>query len=248
MKNDGLILWILMLCLPAFGFSQIVTNMDSNEVTSQTPVLQLDLLKNSWGEKLTNILQQCDSVQVFYIESLKNDDLKTPNIEGFATLQEANLNLSEEREFLQLIMDTATYYLEQGAKQCLFMPKMAIRCIYITDTVHVLISLKCDLIRFYGADTTVTLNCDDGHIAILDYFSKAFPNVAFRAPEILAAKSTKPIFYKVVKGDNWHKIHQRLQEQTPNGIRLEDLYHWNQISEPNQHQLKTDDEVIIGFE
>lgn len=256
----GIILNILVIMLlPLIGFSQINTKSDStiisnpNDSTIQTitesrPINKTIMLENRWGERLTTLLRQAEKVEVFHVESLKTDDFELPHIEQFSILNIANLDSFEEREFQQLVTDTATYYLEQGTKQCLFMPRMAIRLTTKKDTVNALFSLKCDLIRFYFDDTTLTLNCDDGRIAVLDYFSKAFPNEVFKQPETVAAKSVKPIFYKVESGDNWYKIKQKAAKNQSEKITLDNLYQWNNISKNNRDKLKIGEEVIIGFE
>jgi hypothetical protein len=129
-----------------------------------------------------------------------------------------------------------------------FMPRMAIQLTTEKDTVNVLISLKCDLIRFYFKGKTLTLNGDDGRIAILDYFSKAFPEAVFIQSETFAAKSSKPIIYKVQSGDNWYKIHQAAKRNYTENITIEDLYEWNGILENKRNDLKNGEEVIVGFE
>ena len=238
------------MLLPIFGFSQIGTESD----TSQTPNIvdsilnKTQVLENRWGEPLTSLLRQAEKVEVFHLDGFKSDDLEVPTLENFSIFNKATLNRAEEIEFQNLVTDTATYYLEKSAKQCLFMPRMGIRLSTEKDTVNVLISLKCDLIRFYFKNETLTLNSDDGRISVLDYFSKAFPRAVFVQPETFAAKSSRPIFYKVKPGDSWYKIHQTAKQNHAQNTTLEDLYKWNQILKNKQNHLQIGEEVIIGFE
>lgn len=232
------------------GFSQIMTQSDTAKVSNIGDSIfnKRQILENRWGEQLTTALRQAEKVEVFHLDGFKTDDLAMPNLEGFFILNKAILNKIEEKEFQHLITDTATYYLEESAKQCLFMPRMAIQLTTEKDTVNVLISLKCDLIRFYFKGKTLTLNGDDGRISILDYFSKAFPEAVFVQSENFASKPSKPIIYKVKSGDSWYKIHQAAKQNYNQNITLDDLYEWNKISENKRNDLQIGAEVIIGFE
>lgn len=256
----GIILNILVIIfLPSLGFGQLLTEIDStiisnptdsiiNTITESAPINKTIVLENYWGKRLTTLLRQAEKVAVFQVETLKTDDIELPHIEQFSILNTALLDSLEEQEFQQLVMDTATYYLEKSTKQCLFMPRMAVQLITKTDTVNALFSLKCDLIRFYFDDTTLTLNCDDGRIAVLDYFSKAFPKEVFEQPETFAAKASKPIVYTVKSGDNWSRIKKKASQKANQKITFDELYRWNNIARNQRNKLKIGEEVIIGFE
>jgi hypothetical protein len=249
MKAKSIYIWVILL-LPIIGFSQIITPNDTAKISNSGDSIlnKRQILENRWGEQLTTALQKAQKVEVFHLESFKTDDLTMPNLEGFFILNKAILNKIEEQEFQNLITDTATYYLEKSAKQCLFMPKMGVQLTTENDTVNVLFSLKCDLIRFYFKGEMLTLNADDGRVAILDYFSKAFPKAVFIQSENLSAKSSKPIIYKVQSNDNWFKIHQTATQNYNQNTTIEDLYQWNNIPENKRNDLKIGTEVIIGFE
>lgn len=260
------------MLLPIIGESQIPTELDTNIVliendsivaisdstkktinktTSKSFTSKQVLLEQHWGNDLTTILRQAKKVNVFHVESLKTDDLDLPHIEQFSILNQATLDSLEEVQFRQLVTDTSTYYLEEASKQCLFMPRMAIQLITENDTINTLISMKCDLIRFYYSDTSVTLNCDDGRISILDYFSKAFPNAIFAQPETEIAfteKTPEPIYHTVEKGESWYKIRKIAREKVNKEITLNDLYTWNNIPKTKRNKLKIGQKVVIGFE
>ena len=274
MKYGITYIFIIML-LPIIGESQIPTELDTNIIlierdsliqninpdstkktiqknTSKSFISKQILLEKHWGNDLTALLRQAKKVNVFHVESLKTDDLELPHIKQFSILNQATLDSLEETQFYQLITDTSTYYLEEASKQCLFMPRMAIQLITEKDTINSLISMKCDLIRFYYSDTSVTLNCDDGRIAILDYFSKAFPNAIFVQPEeeefTFVQKSTIPIYHTVEAGENWYKIKKIAREQVNKEITLNDLYTWNNIPKTKRNKLKIGERVVIGYE
>lgn len=251
-----------IIVLPILGFAQIPTDLDTNTIlTESDSSIQItkkqsfpnkkNLLENRWGNELTTLLKQTQKVKVFHVETLKTDDLTLPHIEQFSILNQATLDDLEEQQFQQLIMDTSTYYLGKGIKQCLFMPRMAVQLITNTDTVNALISMKCDLIRFHYSDTTITLNCDDGRISILDYFSKAFSDVVFvqsASENHSTTTSQQPIYYTTKAGDNWYKINRIAQEKVNKAIIINDLYNWNNIPENKRNKLKIGEQVVIGYE
>ncbi|MFK7947338.1 MAG: hypothetical protein AB8G11_07110 [Saprospiraceae bacterium] len=223
----------------------------TNKTITKRFISKQTLLEQFWGNDLTALLRQAKKVNVFHVESLKTDDVKIPHIEQFSILNQATLDSLEATQFRELITDTSTYYLKEVSKQCLFMPRMVVQLIAKNDTINALISMKCDLIRFYYSDTSVTLNCDDGRIAILDYFSKAFPNVIFAQPEAeitFAAKSPKPIYHTVEAGESWFKIKKIAQEKVNKEITINDLYTWNNIPKAKRNKLKIGERVVIGFE
>lgn len=266
MKHKITYIFVIML-FPIIGLAQIPTELDTNIVltekdsivtipdsttktVSKSFISKQILLEQLWGNSLTTILRQAKKIKVFHIESLKTDDLELPHIEQFSILNQATLDSLEEAQFQELVTDTSTYYLEKSAKQCLFMPRMAIQLIAENDTVNALISMKCDLIRFYYSDTSVTLNCDDGRIAILDYFSKAFPDAIFAQPEAentFVVKSPKPIYHTVEAGQNWYKIRKIAREKVNQEITLNDLYTWNNIPKTKRNKLKIGERVVIGY-
>ena len=258
------------MLLPIIGFTQIPTDLDTNIVltesdsiientipdstkktTTKSFISKQNLLEQLWGNNLTILLRQAKNVKVYHVESLKTDDLELPHIEQFSILNQATLDSLEEQQFQQLITDTSTYYLEEASKQCLFMPRMAIQLFTENDTINALISMKCDFVRFYYSDTSITLNCDDGRISILDYFSKAFPDAIFAQPEseiTFAAKSPEPIYHTVEAGESWFKIKKIAREKVNKDITLNDLYTWNNIPKNKRNKLKIGERVVIGYD
>jgi hypothetical protein len=109
------------MLLPIFGFSQIMLQNDTPKVSNiEDSILnKTEILENRWGEQLTTALRQAEKVEVFHLDGFKTDDLEMPNLEGFFIINKTTLNRVEEVEFQNLVTDTATYYLEKSAKQCL---------------------------------------------------------------------------------------------------------------------------------
>lgn len=202
------------------------------------------------GKKPATRLAKAKQVKVFEVEPFKAEDIQaTHTLEGFTVLQTAILDKKQQTEIKKLLTSKATYFLTEDTKQCLFLPKMGLQFLHKSDTIRVLISFKCDLIRFYYKNKTTVLDSDDGHDRLIKFFKNAFPqNGGLALKSMTLEVSKQPIFYTTQFGDSWFVLARKIANTYDKTITINHLYDWNDVPKKKRNHLPVGQKVIIGYQ
>ncbi len=101
-------------------------------------------------------------------------------LEEFEVLQKQQLNKEQSTYLCNLLLDGEHYFFSDKLKQCLFLPQMGVQFAGETDTVNVLISFDCGMVRYYHAGTFhlyyINDKMDPLHNYIADLFTAPIAN------------------------------------------------------------------------
>lgn len=88
-------------------------------------------------------------IKVFEVDAFKAAAGTANVLEEFEILQTATPNKEEAAFICDMLLDADRYFFTNKIKQCLFLPQAGIQFASDTDTVNVLVSFDCGMIRFY---------------------------------------------------------------------------------------------------
>lgn len=119
-----------------------------------------------------------DAEAVFYrvdpVELSKDADPKTPQMHGYAILEEKKLSAVERDEIAAILAKESTYA-DVGAK-C-FDPGMALRFRVGTEQIDVVICLECHWAYWYGKEDPALALSAEGRKELGEFYKKFFPPV-----------------------------------------------------------------------
>ncbi len=197
------------------------------------------------GIRQSNVLQTANTGHIYEIESYVSQGLRSQTLEGFKILRSAELTEQQTEKIIATLADTSTYFFTTFVKQCLFLPKFGIELANAKDTLNVIVSFKCDMIRFYNNGKFVTVNTNPASGQLLQLYQNSFkqPLTSDQLFELSGQPNSQPVYYTVEHGDAWFMIAQKVSNEYNIAISVEQLRKWN----PNQGALRAGDKVIIGY-
>ncbi|MCH2081901.1 MAG: LysM peptidoglycan-binding domain-containing protein [Saprospiraceae bacterium] len=266
------------LMLPGIGSAQEVTPkgatpsskllpMDNPKRKAKPqPTLEVDIQQQAeevFGNELREQLEATTTIKVYKVEQFVSEETNVELLEGFKVLQVEEISGEQYERYHDLLNQPATFLQkEELFKQCYFLPAMGIHFVNAEDTVTALISLECDMVRFYyqdesGENVFRTVNSDPGHNQLQDMYTEVFPAVAALQPtkeaiEPLAMQLVEePVYYKVKSGEGWIKIAKRASKKMDQKTTVKDICKWNNIAYDramkNEVYPLKGETVIIGF-
>ena len=259
MKQFIYIMGFLCWLLPFYGIGQIEKppKLKSKNLkpldppTKRSRAVKIDpTIEGLVGKTPTKTIAKARKIKLFEVEPFQAEDKQTTQtLEGFTILQTAILDKKQQLEIKKILASKATCFLTEDAKQCLFLPKMGIQFVHKSDTTNVLISLKCDLTRFYFKNKKVVIDSDNGHDRLTKFFKKVFPqNGGLALKEMSLAVSKTPIYYTTQYGDSWFTLTHKIANTYDKTVTINHLYTWNKVPKEKKDDLKTGQKVIIGYE
>lgn len=88
-------------------------------------------------------------IKVFEVDAFKAAAGTANVLEEFEILQTATPNQEEAAFICDMLLDADRYFFTNKIKQCLFLPQAGVQFASESDTVNVLVSFDCGMIRFY---------------------------------------------------------------------------------------------------
>ncbi|MCI5082999.1 MAG: hypothetical protein MRY78_14970 [Saprospiraceae bacterium] len=216
-----------------------------------------------YGNELRTQLNNTSVIRAYKVEQFISEEADVALLEGFKILQVEEISPTQYQRFSDVLGQPTTFLQnEELLKQCYFLPAMGIHFVNAEDTVTALISLECDMVRFYyqdenGEPVFQTLNSDPGHDLLQSMYSEIFPAIAALDPkpttETMGMQLVQnPIHYKVAAGDGWIRIAEKASQQLGEKVAVKDICKWNNIAfakaMSNQVYPLKGETVIIGFE
>lgn len=264
MKNKYPLLFFLCL-VPLLSMAQLQSNtskpdtsrlktMDLPKRKAKTVKITPDaVLQKILGDQTTEIIAKAQIINAYEVESFVSENALDNVLEGFKILQMEQLSGKQADYIKQLILSEKTYFLTEGMKQCLFLPKLGLQFVHNNDTSTILISFKCDFARFYHG-SPFTLNTDYGHEDLIEFFHDVFPmelTSVFAAQPVKLANTLQPIYYTVQLGDGWIIVAQKATNTLHEKVSVADLCKWNGVpiekAQTNQRFLFKGETIIVGF-
>ncbi|MGB1206206.1 MAG: LysM peptidoglycan-binding domain-containing protein [Chitinophagales bacterium] len=226
------------------------TQPDGNNKSNKqdkNDVLVLDsLLNDAIGNRNKEIIEKATQVRLYAIEPFISDEKQTTTLKDFKILEERTLNKQQIQPLVQLLTSTDTYCTGSLIKQCLFMPKMAVEFVYGKERTHILLSLSCDVVRFYHDNNIFkTLNSDVAHNDIAAFYESMFPKESTSLQNMSLTSNQTPIFYIAQNGDSLSKIAEEVSKSYNLKVTTAMLQEWNDYKNPNK--LNIGDRLIVGF-
>jgi len=255
MKKLHWILCLLGLSLAGFAQPGKVSSMDNPAVPTKNKVGKR--IATFLKKEQVKLLKRPDKVMALKVKSFKSDKKDLSKlIEGYEILQKKTLTKLQHQKIRRLLGSDSTYLPDSLAKLCLFLPEFGIRLTDKKDTTNVLISLKCDLIRFYHQGKYKMLNCDPARDELRAFYQEIFKEST--TTSMSQKMSSKPIYYTVEAGDGWFvvsrkalKVYKRNASMKNIKQMLTKIYKWNDIKQVNAQEfphIDPGDKIIVGYQ
>ena len=213
------------------------------------------------GDSLPNLLSTKNQFKVYALSSFLSEDLNEATLQGFPILKEAKISSDSLRALTNMLGQAQSYMLSNFTKMCYFLPNMGLRLYDDHDTVDILISLECNLVRFYFREADKvefrTLDSDPSSALLNEVYRTYFPvSVASQSnKEVLETLSMQliqsPLYITARNGDGWYKIAQRAKQKYGLDIRVRDICKVNNFRYEDAIQNKVfpkiGEQVLVGF-
>ena len=235
-------------------------------------VFQADsVILEKLGADLCQRINDVKKIWFHAVDPVIADSLGTPNIQGFPIRKTKRLKKKLQKDFFAVLSKKESFYLGSRVKMCYFLPDMALELRDNTDTISILISLECDLVRYYfkknGKQEFITLNSDYSNDKLTHLYKlclksektvapeeeeeKEEPDLAVREEENLGLNIRNPLYLVVKAGEGWSHIAKRASQEYEMKILIEDICKINNIDYQeaiaNKIQPQKGEEIIVGF-
>ncbi len=141
--------WLLLLPL---SLVQVILWAQTEPIPPQETISSADSIASPFSPETIEALLSTD-ISAYQVSDFKAPPGTTNLLEEFEILQKKQLSKEESVAMCELLLDGEHYFFSNKIKQCLFLPQMGVQFAGETDTVNVLISFDCGMVRYYHAGT-----------------------------------------------------------------------------------------------
>jgi hypothetical protein len=212
--------------------------------------------------KIREVLESHTVFEAFQVEAFQSD---TGNLlKGFKIIATAKCDSKIADAIYKILNDTLTYLPYEVKKMCLFLPSNGYVFKSKEKRFTVLLSKRCNMLRFYLDDGSETFNCDGNiqQFLVLDENIKYKKIVEGSVKEGGSSEKAmmkvgvkyKPKYYTAKNGESWTSIAKKLSKTNKTEVKAETLWKWNNIDpelgkvNKGAGMLKVNSRIIIGFE
>ncbi|MCB9263438.1 MAG: hypothetical protein H6558_00280 [Lewinellaceae bacterium] len=194
---------------------------------------------------------------------LSEEGEESQQLEGFPIQRTANINADSLRALTRALGDSESYFLSEYNKMCYFLPNMGLSLFNQSDTVNILISLECNMVRFYfrgedGKKEFRTFDSDPAASLLREVYREYFPvqmAIARRDASEKHALSMQlletPLYVTAKPGDGWTHIARRANRQYGLEIDIMDICKVNNYPYKDAISNKifplVGERILVGF-
>ena len=132
-----------------------------------------------------SFIADASTITAFQINSFLAEKGEKNVLEEFQILQASTLEKAQATDVKNLLLDEGNYFFTNKKKQCFFLPQVGFQVANAEDTMNIVVSFDCNMIRFHQGGEQQLFYLSEKMSALRDFTDELFPPV-------LAANENEP--------------------------------------------------------